>query len=100
MLIEPIGDRFRACLRQITRSCILDLFHDWAWRFRLLAANGLHPQELESKPPSMLVSYRLPAESVFFLVGHERLRSEHLLQSRVIRLFLLYLLRLICLFTL
>src|SRR6267143_5059490 len=57
-------------------------------------------QEQESKPPTMSVSCRLLAELVFLATSHERVRSKHLLQCRFIRLFLLNLLRLICLFTL
>src|SRR5215469_5347243 len=50
--------------------------------------------------PSILVSCCLRAESIFFLIGYKWLRSEHLVQSRLVRLLLLNLLRLICLFTL
>lgn len=41
-----------------------------------------------------------PAELVFFVTSNQRMRSEQLVQRRFVRLFLLNLLRLICLFTL
>src|SRR6267378_7405950 len=100
MFIEPIVDGLCGCLRQLTRSCIFDLFHDGAWRFSLLATH--EPRRKNQNRNRHPCSFHVvsPAESVFFLIGEERLRSKQTLQSRVMRLFLLNLLPLICLFTL